>query len=84
MSQISLLIHPGESLDEVIKNRVIGTQQLAALTGYSVKYISSVINGKKKISKHFAYKLENTLNIPISFWLNLQKNYEKEVNNNEK
>lgn len=80
----SLLIHPGESLQEILMNRNINESQLAALAGFSVKFISSVINGKKKISKRFAYKLESVLSIPFSFWLNLQKNYEKEVNNNEK
>ncbi len=79
----SLLIHPGESLQEILMSRNINEFQFAALTGHNVKYISSIINGKKKISKRFAFKLENALNIPVSFWLNLQKNYEKEVNSNK-
>ena len=75
-----LMIHPGETLDDVLKERDISQSELAVRTGVSVDYINSVISGEKGISVKFAQALENALLIPQSFWINLQSNYEEERN----
>ncbi|MGI6781435.1 MAG: HigA family addiction module antitoxin [Acholeplasmataceae bacterium] len=73
------LIHPGETIYEVIQDRNISQKELAIRTGYTEKHISTIINGQKNISAEFAKKLEYALNIPASFWRNLQTNYDLEV-----
>ena len=74
-----LLIHPGETIAEVLEARGITQAELASRTGVSAAYISNVIAGKKGVSAKFAMGLEYALGVPKSFWLNLQANYEAEL-----
>ena len=71
-----LIIHPGETIADVLEDRGITQTELAARTGVSTAYVSNVIAGKKDISANFAFSLEYALGVPKSFWLNLQANYE--------
>lgn len=73
-----LLIHPGETLSEVLEDRNMNQNELAMRTGVSRKHISQVINGKASITAEFAAKLEYVLNIDASFWMNLQSEYDLE------
>ena len=74
-----LIIHPGETIADVLEERGISQVELAALTGVSPAYVSNVIAGKKDISAKFAFALEYALDVPKSFWLNLQANYDAEL-----
>lgn len=74
-----LIIHPGETIADVLNDRGITQAELANRTGVTPAYVSSVISGKKDISSKFAMALEYALDIPKSFWLNLQANYEAEL-----
>ena len=74
-----LIIHPGETIGDILEERGITQAELAAHTDVSPAYISSVISGKKNISTKFAMKLEYALGVPRSFWLNLQANYDAEL-----
>ena len=73
------IIHPGESLKEVIEDRGISQRELALRTGVTETHISNVVNCQKDISVTFAKKLEYALGIDASFWINLQANFEKEL-----
>lgn len=74
-----LIIHPGETLKEVIDDRELSQKELAVRTGLSPKHISDVVNCIKPISVNFAKKLEYALDIDASFWINLQANYDREL-----
>lgn len=76
---IDLLVHPGETIKEVLEEKKMSQEELAIRTEYSPKHISEVVRGKKDISSEFANRLEYALGIPASFWMNLQSNYDKEV-----
>jgi HTH-type transcriptional regulator/antitoxin HigA len=76
---LDLLIHPGETLKEVLGEKNMSQEELAIRTEYSPKHISEVVRGKKDISSEFANRLEYALGIPAHFWMNLQGNYDKEV-----
>lgn len=73
-----LIIHPGETLADVLEERDITQAELAALTDVTPAYINQVINGKRNISTKFAFSLEYALRVPKSFWINLQANYDAE------
>ena len=73
------IIHPGETLAEVIEDRDMSQHDLAVRTGMTEKHISTVINGQKNISPSFAKKLEYALGLDASFWMNLQNNYDREL-----
>lgn len=74
-----LIIHPGETIADVLDDRGITQLELASRTGGSPSYVNNVIAGKKGISTNFARGLEYALGVPKSFWLNLQANYEAEL-----
>ena len=76
---LDLLVHPGETIKEILDERIMSQEELAVRTGYSAKHISEVVRGKKDISSEFANRLEYALGIPAHFWMNLQGNYDKEV-----
>ena len=75
---LEFIIHPGETLKEVLDNNNMLQEELAERTGFSAKHISEVVNGKKGISPKFAKSLEYVLGIPSKFWINLQGIYNKE------
>lgn len=77
-----ILTHPGETILEVIQDREITQKELAIKTGVTEKYISTIIKGEEAISRDFAKKLELVLDIPASFWQNLQKNFDEENSEN--
>lgn len=73
------IIHPGETIAEVMEEKNMSQKELAIRCGYSEKHISTVISGQKNISPDFAKKLEYALGIDAIFWINLQTNYDKEL-----
>ena len=76
---LDFIIHPGETIKEILEERQMNQEELAIRTGFSPKHISEVINGKKGISTSLARSLEYVFGIPTSFWINLQGIYEKEM-----
>lgn len=45
---LEFMIHPGETLKEVLEDRNMLQEELAERTGFSPKHISEVVNGKKR------------------------------------
>jgi HTH-type transcriptional regulator/antitoxin HigA len=76
---IEFIIHPGETLKEIIEDRGMSQRELSIRTGNSTKHISDIVNCLKPISIKFSKKLEYALGIDASFWINLQANYDKEI-----
>jgi len=74
-----LIIHPGETLFELLENRNMKQKELALRTGFSEKHISEIINGKATITSKFAVSLEKVFDVSATFWLNLQANYDIEL-----
>ncbi len=74
-----MIIHPGETLEEVMKDRNISVEELAKSTGFTQPYINAVLNSEENISDDFARKLENALNIDADFWMKLNKLYNDEL-----
>lgn len=76
---LDFIIHPGETIREVLEEKQMNQEELAIRTGFSPKHVSEVVNGKKGISPSFAKSLEYVFGIPASFWINLQGIYDKEL-----
>ena len=74
-----LIIHPGETIAELLENRGMTQAELAARAGVSAAFVSNVIAGKKNISSEFAFALEYVFGVPKTFWMNLQTHYEAEL-----
>lgn len=76
---LDFIIHPGETIKEILGEKQMNQEELAIRTGFSPKHVSEVVNGKKGISPSFAKSLEYVFRIPASFWINLQGIYDKEL-----
>lgn len=76
---IDYIIHPGNTLQEILNDRRISQKDLALSTGVSPKHISEIIAGKKDISISFAKKLQYALGTEAMFWINLQSIYDREI-----
>ena len=76
---LELIVHPGETIKELLNDKNMNQEELAIRTGYSAKHISEVLSGKKSISSKFANSLEYVFNIPTEFWINLKGIYDKEL-----
>lgn len=74
-----LIIHPGETIADILTERGITKAELAARTGVTPAFVCNVIAGKKDISANFALALEYALGVSKSFWINLQANYDAEL-----
>lgn len=75
-----LLIHPGETIEDILEERGISQVELAVQAGVPCDYVDNIIAGTKDISESFAVVLESILGISKSFWVNLQKKYDEESN----
>ena len=72
-------IPPGETLQETL--RALGTTQaeLAKRIDQSRRIIKEIVRGKAAITTGMAFELDRALGIPASFWINLEKNYQKSM-----
>ncbi len=72
-----IAIPPGESLLEFINSKNITQKELAGRTGLTPKTINLIIKGNAPITHETALKLEIVLDVPASFWINLENNYQE-------
>lgn len=79
--QIDLLICPGETIEDVLKDRNMTVNELAEMVGCSEAYINQVITGSSRITDDFAEALERAFGVSKSFWINLQNHYDEEHRN---
>ena len=64
-----LLIHPGETIYDVLEERGLTQKELAQRAGVSEAFLSDVIHGSKDISKGLAMGLEYVWVCQIRFGL---------------
>ena len=79
-----LIIHPGETIEELLADRGMSQRELASRCGVTEIHVSNVISGKRNITASFAKKLEYAFGIEAGFWLSLQNLYDEELLSYEK
>lgn len=72
-------LHPGGTLREVLRERKIKHKDFAHSIGMQPSHLSALINGKRNITPAIADKLEKGLGFSATFWNNLQKLYELDL-----
>jgi len=70
-------IPPGETLRETLNSLGMTRAELGKRTGLSQQVIKEIVRGDASISTGMASKLEQALDVPASFWIDLEKNYQK-------
>ncbi|RFM27043.1 HigA family addiction module antitoxin [Deminuibacter soli] len=69
--------HPGETLDEKLKEMGMGPKEFALRTGKPEKTIIAVLNGESAITPDMAVQFESVTRIPANFWMNHQRSYDE-------
>jgi len=75
----SLISPPGDTLQEHLDFIGMKPNELAERLDLSQEKVHDLIRGKELINADLAAKLENVLDIPSSFWNNLEKVCRKEL-----
>jgi HTH-type transcriptional regulator / antitoxin HigA len=70
-------IPPGVSLRETLETSGMTQAELAERTVHPQETINEIITGKVAITTEIALRLEQALEIPASFWNNLEGNYQE-------
>ena len=77
----ALILHPGGMLGEELKARGIKQKDFAAQIGMQASHLSALINGARNFTQAIADKVAMGLdNIPASFWMGLQEQYNRRIN----
>lgn len=80
MAKVHAPIAPGEILrTEFLEPMGISQYRLAKATGLSQTRISEIIRGKRSITIETALRLSKALGVDDRFWINLQADYDLEV-----
>jgi addiction module HigA family antidote len=69
-------VPPGETLVEILDSLDMTQVELAKRSGRPVKTINEIIKNKATITPGTALQFERILDMPASFWNNLEKNYQ--------
>ena len=77
-------IHPGEILADELEELNLTASELARLLHVPPNRITQILNGQRNITADTALRLARWLGTSPEFWLNLQKNYELRLAENEK
>ena len=72
-------IHPGEILDEELKELDMSARKLAAKLGVPSNRLSQIIKGKRDISADTALRLARYFGTSPNFWMNLQTAYDLDL-----
>lgn len=75
--QPDIAIHPGETLDETLKNFAMSQIELAKRTGLTAKTINEIVQGKSSITPETALKLASVFNTSPDIWNNLERRYQE-------
>lgn len=75
--QLNYAVHPGEYLEEMLEASRMSQKELADRTNISTKHINLIISGKANMTAKTAVALENALNRPAKYWLDLQASFDE-------
>lgn len=69
-------VHPGEVLEDELKELSLSQSSLAQHIGVSPEVVSELCQGQRELNASMAMKLSRALGASPQFWLNLQNNWE--------
>lgn len=75
----SLLSPPGDTIQEHLDFIGMSQAELAERMGRPKEKINDIIKGREPITTATAFQLEKVLGIQVSFWLNRENTYRKEL-----
>lgn len=77
--QKEILSPPGDTIQETIDSIGMSQSELADRMGRPKEKINDIIKGREPISLKTAFLLERVLRIPVSFWMEREREYRVEL-----
>ena len=74
-----IAFHPGQQVEELIKEYNVTQKEFADRLGISEMKLGKLVNGEESISNDIARKLAKVTNISMITWLNLQNVYDVKI-----
>lgn len=74
-----IAFHPGQYVEELIKEYNVTQKEFADRLGISEMKLGKLVNGEESISNDIARKLAKVTNISMITWLNLQNVYDVKI-----
>lgn len=74
-----IAFHPGQYVEELIKEYNVTQKEFAEHLGISEMKLGKLVNGEESISNDIARKLAKVTNISMITWLNLQNVYDVKI-----
>ena len=74
-----VVFHPGETLDEKLKEMGMGPKEFAFRAGKPEKTITAILKGESSITPDMAVQFESVTRIPARFWMNSQRGYDEYI-----
>lgn len=74
---------PGETLKEILEDRMMSQTELAQRLGLTHKTINEIIHGKAPLTHETALGLENVFGIPANFWNSYETTYRAHLTRKE-
>jgi len=68
--------HVGEAIKDELSARNMKQSELAELTGIQKPILNDIIKGKRSLTSEMALLIEEAIDIPASFLMNLQIQYD--------
>lgn len=76
-SRLPVVYHPGETLDEKLRDMGMGVKEFATRVSKPEKTIIAVLKGTSSITPDMAVAFEMVTKIPAKMWLRHQKSYDE-------
>lgn len=74
-----IAFHPGQYVEELIKEYNVTQKEFAERLGISEIKVGKLVNGEESISNDIARKLAKITNISMITWLNIQSIYDVKI-----
>jgi len=74
-----IVFHPGETLDEKLKEMGMGPKEFAFRTAKPEKTITAILKGESSITPDMAVQFESVTRIPAHFWMNSQRGFDEYI-----
>lgn len=71
------LSHPGETLLEILESLNMSQGELAEHMGQTPEFVNEIIQGQTHITVDTALLLEQVTQLPASFWMEREKQYQE-------
>jgi len=71
-----IAFHPGETLEEKLKEMEMGSEEFACRTGLDERDILAVLRGEVSVTPEMSFRFEAVTKIPSHMWLKKQARYD--------